>query len=313
MLLGYRFNDSISNDSISFLILVLLFSSSCSSTSRNDGTTPPQWIHQSARTVDGGYIVYVASGEDRKLEHAVFKAESIALEDIANECSFIPKGTRIEDRYEEQEENQHWVYVKVGLSFEDCEAAKNSTDPESIKKLANASMTSELKRYQDSVEGGQDLAMNSDASPSPTPSPSGTASGATSTVAYYQSPTQYYVARQQVAYMKEVIILAPPSAYPPGSVQSTLWVSRVTPLNQQIQTYETQNPGIRNSPTTWSTLPSRPVVRSAVPFRHTSLSSPPARSASVQPRTAAPSRVYTFKSEPPTQRRSFAPRRGRRR
>src|SRR4051794_24411710 len=65
-----------------------------------DAQTPPPWARQPSPTVEGGYIVYVGSGEDRDGERARRKAEAQALGDLANECSFAPKGTRIEDRFE---------------------------------------------------------------------------------------------------------------------------------------------------------------------------------------------------------------------
>ena len=55
------------------------------------GQPKPAWVTQPTRTVDNGYIVYVGSAEDTGADRAQLKAESAAVEDLANECSLYPK------------------------------------------------------------------------------------------------------------------------------------------------------------------------------------------------------------------------------
>ncbi len=247
----------------SFIILCLFtFNfSSCGSPSKSPtDSLEPEWIHHTARSVDGGYIVYIGIGEDRTVERALFKAESAAIQDIANECSFVPKGTRIEDRFDTTRGVLHRFFVKIGLNFDDCEAAKAAVNPDEIRKLANIQFSEQLKRYQDLIdnESGEELAQNKDGGDqngTPYIQPIYSANNS----AIY-TPTELFVARQQVVYTKEVVILSPPNAFPPHSPQTAQFVASLSPNVQSLRNYEHQNPQIRNWTTTWSTLKNRPYV-----------------------------------------------------
>src|SRR5947209_3047805 len=72
----------------------------------------PGWVHQAARTVEGGYIVYLGEVEDQAPERARFKAEAAAIQDLANECSFAPKGARVEDHFDQPTGVIHHAYAK---------------------------------------------------------------------------------------------------------------------------------------------------------------------------------------------------------
>jgi hypothetical protein len=229
-----------------------LYIASCSSTP----PTPPApgWIDQPARTVDQGYIVYVASSEDRSPEQARFKAESQAYQDLAHECSFPPKGARTEDRYVKQVGMLQQAYVKVAVDFQTCEEAKQAIQPDQIKKLANVAMTDQIKTYQDKYEAppeeqedeneengvSDDTRAVLDARQAPPPT-------------YVSSPVQFYVARQQIFYEKQVVILSPPAAYPPNSPQTTQFVNQIQAPVSRVSQYEAANPALKTSPQTWST------------------------------------------------------------
>lgn len=131
---------------VSLSLLILM---GCSSGGHHSESSEsrPVWTTQPMRTVDQGYIIYLGSGEDSAQSQAYFKAQSEAIENIANECSFAPKGARTEDRYDETlDYGKHRVYVKAAVTFADCEAAQKAVDPEEIKKLANIQFAEELKR-----------------------------------------------------------------------------------------------------------------------------------------------------------------------
>ena len=61
--------------------------------------TLPDWTSEPARVVDNGYIVYTGSGLESDPNTAQFVAEGTAIQDLANECSFVPKGARVEDHF----------------------------------------------------------------------------------------------------------------------------------------------------------------------------------------------------------------------
>jgi hypothetical protein len=235
---------------------ITLYIASCSSAPQ---TAPaPAWVSQPARTVDQGYIVYVASSEDRSAEQARFKAESQAYQDLANECSFPPKGARTEDRFARQVESSRTqqVFVKVAIDFQTCEEAKQAIQPDDIRKLANVAMTDQIKAYQakyeNAPEGSDDEDENEQAGVSQDTQAVLNARQAPPPT-YVSSPVQFYVARQQVFYYKEDVILSPPSAYPPNSAQTTQFVNHVQAPVSRIQQYEVANPAVKNSPQTWST------------------------------------------------------------
>jgi hypothetical protein len=241
----------------------------CSSPPKNEG---PAWIHQPTRVVDNGYIVYVGMAHGFNAERAQFKAEGLALEDLANECSIVPKGTRIEDRYLTKDGESHHpedvAYVKLALEFQECEGAKRAIDPSDIRKVANVSFTEQLKKYQDLSETGempdpQQVAQVTP--PDQTAPPPERQAG-------WDDTTHFYAMRQYVAYQKEVVVLAPPTAYAPNTPATTQFVSQVQPASQQIAGIQSRSPVIAKG--AYSSLPQRPVMA-----RPASLAPPVARAA----------------------------------
>lgn len=240
------------------------FFAGCSSGPQSASGSQPAWVHQPTRTVEGGYIIYVGTGDDVMADRAQLKAESQAVEDLANECSFVPKGSRTEDRFLEPQGRGYRAYAKVAIEFADCEQAKRTNDPQEIKKLANERLTKQLADYQnlaydDTTDNntsgeGANPALASNTTPSGGASSGGGGGGAIG------NQMQFFAMRQTVAYYKEVVVLSPPNSYQPGSAQTTQFTNAVTPATTQIQTYETANPSVRTSPQTWSTLPQRPSV-----------------------------------------------------
>jgi hypothetical protein len=205
----------------------------------------PEWTAAPARTVEGGYIIYVGSGEDRTPEKARFKAESMALQDLANECSFAPKGTRIEDHFDTQTGIITRSYAKVAVEFQDCEAAKAATTPEQIRNLGNVQLTEQIKRYQDLVDSPepQETVVLADNGMPSSPPPN--------VVVVHDYP-EFVVYRQQVAYINQSVILAPPAYYPPGAPITTQPVPAAAPFHGAVMRYEANNPQLRTSPMAFS-------------------------------------------------------------
>ncbi len=225
--------------------------SSCASQPKQEG---PDWMHQPTRTVDNGYIVYVGSGQSRDTLKAQFKAEGMALEDLANECSFIPKGARLEDRFVQQGTNEHVAYVKIAVEFQECAQSQKTLEPSEITKLANVSFTEQLRRYQDLEETGE-LPQKSEYAalemPAEVPPPPVASAG--------MSPAVHFtVMRQYVAYQKETVILASPTAYPINSPQASHFVSAIQPAVGQIHQIGAQNPSFEKNPQPWSKVTDRP-------------------------------------------------------
>jgi len=264
----------------------------------------PAWIHQPTRSVDNGYIVYVEHADGPNLEKAQFKAEGMALEDIANECSIIPKGTRVEDRYSEKKsaESQGWAgfdaYAKIALEFQTCDEGSKAVEPEQIRKLASTPFTEELQRFQQFDETGEIPSQAETASIEPpeqiAPAPVASSTGGSG---------QFYVFRQYVAYQKQIVVLSPPTAYAPGSPQAAQFASTVTPAVHQVQTMAIANPTYRTNPTPWSKIPDRPTS-----MRPTALRSSPSQAQAPRMNQMSPSSREQF--SPRQQARPVAPFRG---
>lgn len=205
--------------------------------------------------VDNGYIVYVGKGEAARADDAQFKAEGLALEDLANECSMIPKGTRVEDRFTEQTKSGYTTYTKIALELQECDEAQKTADPAEIRKIANVNFTDQLKKYQDMEETGfRGEAEDEEEITPPTEIAAAPAQGS------YPPNVHFYVTRQYVAYEKEVVVLSPPTAYQPGSVESTQFAQHVVPAQANVASMEMREPTLKTNPTPWSQLPNRPKI-----------------------------------------------------
>ena len=214
----------------------------------------PAWVNGPARTVDGGYIVFVGSGEDHSSDHAATKAEGAALQDLANECSLIPLGTRLEDRATKSEGALRTAYAKVAVEFEVCEEAKHARTPERVRQVANVAMTEQLKRYQDLVDEPTQVAVLDEGPPLPAAPTAGAPPPPR-----INDDFQYFVVRQQVAYEKQMVVLSPPTAFAPGSVESQQFAGRINASQPSLSSYEAAHPKPRASAATWTQYRSRAV------------------------------------------------------
>lgn len=234
-----------------FLLPVALTLVSCASEPKKSA---PEWTRQPTRVVDGVYVVYVGSAAAPSAERASFKAEGVALEDLANECSLLPKGTRVEDRYSEVGTHETVAYVKVAVEFQDCESGRAALSPEAIRAIANVPFTEQLKRYQDLSETGEMPPAGAVAAVEP-PAVSEPAPVRDARVS---ETTHFYVVRQYVTYQKELVVLAPPTAYAPGSPESKRFVGAVSEPSRQLLVMEKANPTFKTAPQPWSHLTERP-------------------------------------------------------
>ena len=232
------------------------------------------------------------------MERAQVMAEGLALEDLANECSFIPRGTRIEDRYNENSPHNAKAYVKVAIDFQECDSAMRTQDASEIKKLGNIAFTQQLKRYQDLSETGELEAAGTmeaieppqDIRAAPVREP------------HWNDSVHFYATRQYVVYQKELVVLSPPTAYAPSSPESKKFATVVAPTAAEVQHIQENTPAYRTQ--TWSHLPQRP--RLVRPLELSRPSAPRPNALSVPTQGARPSR-----QKPAAGR--LNPRKGRRR
>lgn len=201
-------------------IASLFLLSSCSTLS---GPPRPAWLDAPTRTVDAGYLVYVGTADGRTRDEAMRDAEAVALSDLALECSFVPLGARVEDRFVQEEGYGFRAAAKAATTLEECEAAKKADTPDEIKKLANEPMNALVKRYQDRTT----------AAPAPDAPPP---------AAEPEDEAGYYAARQYVFYQKQQIILGGVT-YLPGTTMTEEMTQRLKSRIHPILHFERQHPG----------------------------------------------------------------------
>ncbi len=211
----------------------------------------PDWTSEPARVVDNGYIVYTGSGQEGDPNEAQLAAEGTAIQDLANECSFVPKGARVEDHFRLKGKDGFEAYARVAVDFQTCTDAQQTLQPEEIRKLASAPFTDELKRYQDLIGAPPVVVGVGGAAQNPGAPP------------VMGNDEDFFLARQYVFYQKQIVILAPPGAYAPGSFETRAYLSSVTPVIRPMQAYYARNPRLRSAPTTWSKV--EPQVRQRYP------------------------------------------------
>ena len=172
------------------------------------------------------------------------------------------QGHSQQDRFEQKDGNNHYkAWVKLSIQYEDCEAA-NTVDPADVRKLANLQMTEELKRYQQMIDEPepQALAAGDNAGMNPqlgsTSTAQSSSSGAVRVVAV-QDYNSYFWAREQIAYTKQIVILAPPAQYQPGTPQTMVYMQQMAPAQAAVHQYAVQYPVVRTWNQTYSASPVR--------------------------------------------------------
>ena len=152
--------------------------------------------------------------------------------------------------------------MKLAVEFQVCDHAKSANTPEEIRSVANSSFTAELKRYQDFMNSGD---LNAQSSKGDVPPPEewmNQADASAQAVTSYSGPpqAQYYAYRQNLAYHKEVVVLAGPTYFVQGSPEYIYVTRNIQVQNQNITQVVTANPALSKSTASWSKIPNRPVV-----------------------------------------------------
>lgn len=224
---------------------VCLFAASCSSgPGPIEVKTAPAWTRQPTRTVEGSNLVYLGIGEDRKQQNARTKAEAIALQDLANDCSLIPKGTQIQpEHFEETAGIIYRCFAVIRVSVQECQASKGALSSKQIRDLANPELTSQVNSYQKTYDA-----------PEPEESSPLKASNAVSDVAHL------FIVRQQVALAKQKMVLSPESMPSPQGLPSAI---------RAIAGFEQANPAIWNGSQAFSTNRPNAIDHQAAAVRDT--------------------------------------------
>ena len=178
------------------LVLLTAFATSCVHKSPVADAVP-EWLTASPRTVNAGRIFYVGSATGKFLERARSDAEGAALEDIANECSFVPTAVKKENEIatDDAKASLHTVRSQYSVTIADCYKAQATFSPEEIRIFANVPAAQKIQKHQDSA--GESIDPSNGAQDAVRP-------GDLDALIY---------ARQQIALRKQAVILAGPTRY----------------------------------------------------------------------------------------------------
>ena len=223
---------------IGFLsVLSLAGLSSCGTASYLSALTHPSkdWVQQPVRSIDGKDLVFVNSASDPVQARAEFIAVAKALEDLANECSYIPKGSHLEDRADTKRPEGFSVAVKLVIEDQLCEQAKKELLPENIKRTSNRGYTEQLQKYQ--------LERNLALSEEP-------ASRRENNVIH--DDNDFFEMRQHIALLKTEMILAGKDLDQLGLKHQQEILQTLSEEFAAAHTYEVANPTLKSSSLTWS-------------------------------------------------------------
>lgn len=172
----------------------------------------PAWFGSPARFEGGGWIVFIGAGEDRTLENARFKARAFAFQNIANECTFVPKGMLVDGAgYDEEVGIIHRSYVKVAVPADRCAAARAALTPDQIRAQADPVAQADLYRYQTDYDPPESVERSS-------------------ATAKLEGDSQFYTLRERLALSKQESVLS--------VIDDAALTPRIAQQNRAEQDYE---------------------------------------------------------------------------
>ena len=209
-------------------------------------------IEQPGRSYENQNLVMVSSAKSNTESSAKFNAESQALEDIANECSFVTKGTRVDDQLAKREGNEVTVFVKIIVERSLCEEAKKSIKPQEIQKLSNLGYAEQILKNQ--IENEKKITFKS---PPPNAKQKVELILAAEHPSMIHDDGDFFMARQQIAFLKQATLLSTQGLFSQKLIESDKMRFVLAQKIQAAQDYETLNPALKSSAMTWSTIKER--------------------------------------------------------
>ncbi len=205
------------------------------------------WMDEAGRHFENRNLVMVSAEKSPSEAVAKFKAEAKGLEDLANECSFVPRGTHIEEEITQKTKDQFIVFAKLVIDHSICEEAKKSLKFSEIESLANLGYTEQILKNQSQNPEPNNSKISS---MSPKQKVERILSSDESNVV--GDDGDFFMERQQIAFLKEAILLSSRGLYPKKLVISDKMTAVLAQKIQAVQSYEAANPALKSSSVTWS-------------------------------------------------------------
>lgn len=193
-------------------------------------TQPPQtaplpiWVRQTGRVEVDKQIVFVETDDDADPARARAKAEGMVLENVANECSFIPQSTKLDGRFETQTQHLTQAFARVSVSASECQQARAETSPQAIRRLQSVELTKIARAFRDAY--GQ---PNTDADPS-------------------DEEGAYFLSRQRLTLLKQRLAADEPMKKPEAKVAGL----QVAVEMKLIVARELDRPSLRHGIQSWA-------------------------------------------------------------
>jgi hypothetical protein len=181
-------------------------------------------VRQSARATENGSLVFVESEDDVDPALARAKAEGLALADVANECSLVPRGARFEAQYLAKTSHLAQAHVKLRVPATACEAAKRANTSASVRGLGDAEAAARVRLFQE--RNGEPRLEDARAG---------------------DEALAYMIARQRLALLKQQVLLVPA-----GAGEEASFAEKVVALARDVERLEGSREQLKQSAQPWS-------------------------------------------------------------
>ena len=216
------------------------------------------WTDRIGKSIENKNLVIVSTATASTQKLAKFSAESSALEDLANECSFVPRGTYVQDELTNQKaKDQFAVIVKVVVELQNCEKAKQALQLSDIAAQANLGYTEQILKNQlqldlrdQSSEKLKPMIRTMIPPMIPREKVERILSSDDSNL--IRDDADFFMMRQQIAFLKQSILLSSKDMYPKSLVLSDRMTRVLTQKIEATQNYELKNATLKASSVTWS-------------------------------------------------------------
>lgn len=139
------------------ILIIFLLESSCAhlfSSGSLEARSQPNWVGQNSRRKENGRIYFIEKMDLHQMKSAsevakyIYQVQAYALENIAVECSFIPKSSFVDDQFMKMDKAEASLYVQVYVDESDCLKAQRMTELDQIKLFANSGYSEQVFKYR---------------------------------------------------------------------------------------------------------------------------------------------------------------------
>lgn len=143
---------------------LLLTFPACQTTSsvNREIASPHDWSSSPSRFLEGSNIIYIGIGEDRGAAQARIKAEAFALQNLANDCSLIPRTTIISPHLAEDRVGVLYrSFAKISVNESECLKGRRQSLDSEVRAFSEPVLTLQLDQYQKTYDAPEAAELDS--------------------------------------------------------------------------------------------------------------------------------------------------------